>query len=71
MGLKRYQQVFLSELKIGDRFYFTKKKNEVCEFAGINRFSIRDNPEYLWIQNKKDHSSKKDKIVVYLRNIND
>lgn len=64
------QQAFLSQLKEGDRFYFPKNKSEVCEFLKKKRESLRGEYDYFWLNSKKEGSSKKDLLVIYLRNTN-
>lgn len=71
MGLKRFDQVLLSSLKEGDRFYFQGKKNEVCQFIRKEKERFNQKCKYFWKNGRKECNSKIDKVVIYLRNIND
>lgn len=68
---ERLSQVRLSELKEGDKFYIGTKKNEVCQFVKKEKSSILSNYKYFWKNGYKECDSKTDKMVIYLRNIND
>ena len=67
---QRFQQVHLSELKEGDRFYFGSKKTQVCQFTEVKRPRIYGIAEYFWTLNGKKDSTKTNRTVVFLRNIN-
>lgn len=56
---QKFQQIYLSELEKGDRFYFGAKKADVCEFVKKEKGSLRNGPEYFWTLNGKEDSSKK------------
>lgn len=71
MGLAKFSQIHLSELKEGDRFYVGNKKNDICEFMRKERKSLRDGYEYFYNKGRNEKSSKKDLVVIYLRNVND
>jgi len=71
MALKKFQQSLLSQLKNGDRFYFPKNRNQIFEFTRKEMKSARCGYEYFYKREREEKSCKKDKLVIYLRNIND
>lgn len=71
MGLERLQQCSLSSLISGDRFYIGNNKKVVYEFIEKKQKSKFSNYEYFYKFGKIIKSTKKDKVVVYLRNKND
>lgn len=65
--MKKFEVTKLSKLRYGDRFYFPAQRHSI-----LYTF-IENKDDYYFYENERGNQlfTKKDKKVVYLRNIND
>jgi len=71
MGINKFDQARLSSLKKGDRFYIGSNKSKIFEFVGKAKKSFSGNYEFMYSDGRNDIISKSDRVVIFLRNIND
>jgi hypothetical protein len=68
--MNKFDTTKLSELKPGDRFYFPRKKLEVCTF--IESVKKGFETKYVYYDHKQFKTTTEiNRKVIYLRNIND
>ena len=68
--MNKFDTCKLSDLKQGDRFYFSAKKNNVCEFCGSKKEGFETT--YCYFDHNEDIvNTTINRKTIYLRNIND